>query len=43
MVGNYGVDEARSESKRVHAKAIVMREARGRSGPIGCTRTEPLR
>jgi carbamoyl-phosphate synthase small subunit len=29
MVGNYGVDEARSESKRVHAKAIVMREARG--------------
>ncbi len=29
MVGNYGVDEARSESKRVHAKAVVMREARG--------------
>ena len=29
MVGNYGVDDARSESKRVHAKAVVMREARG--------------
>src|SRR4029077_12838311 len=29
MIGNYGVDEARSESRRVHAKAIVMREARG--------------
>jgi len=29
MVGNYGVDEARSESKRAHAKAVVMREARG--------------
>jgi carbamoyl-phosphate synthase small subunit len=29
MVGNYGVEPARSESKRAHAKAIVMREARG--------------
>jgi carbamoyl-phosphate synthase small subunit len=29
MVGNYGVEDARSESKRVHAKAVVMREARG--------------
>jgi carbamoyl-phosphate synthase small subunit len=29
MVGNYGVDEGRSESKRAHAKAVVMREARG--------------
>jgi carbamoyl-phosphate synthase small subunit len=29
MVGNYGVEEARSESRRVHAKAVVMREARG--------------
>jgi len=29
MVGNYGVDEARCESDRVHAKAVLMREARG--------------
>ena len=29
MVGNYGVDRARSESGRVHARAVVMREARG--------------
>jgi carbamoyl-phosphate synthase small subunit len=29
MVGNYGVAEARSESRRAHAKAVVMREARG--------------
>jgi carbamoyl-phosphate synthase small subunit len=29
MVGNYGIEDARSESKRVHAKAVVMREARG--------------
>jgi carbamoyl-phosphate synthase small subunit len=29
MVGNYGVDEKRSESRRAHAKAVVMREARG--------------
>jgi carbamoyl-phosphate synthase small subunit len=29
MVGNYGVEESRSESKRAHAKAVVMREARG--------------
>jgi carbamoyl-phosphate synthase small subunit len=29
MVGNYGVDERRSESKRTHARAVVMREARG--------------
>ncbi|MDE3025548.1 MAG: glutamine-hydrolyzing carbamoyl-phosphate synthase small subunit [Acidobacteriota bacterium] len=29
MVGNYGVAESRSESRRVHAKAVLMREARG--------------
>jgi carbamoyl-phosphate synthase small subunit len=29
MVGNYGVEEARSQSDRVHATAVVMREARG--------------
>src|SRR5205823_2483041 len=29
MVGNYGVDRDRSESGRVHARAVVMREARG--------------
>jgi len=29
MVGNYGVASARSESKRPHAKAVLMREARG--------------
>jgi carbamoyl-phosphate synthase small subunit len=29
MVGNYGIDQARSESRRAHAKAVVMREARG--------------
>jgi carbamoyl-phosphate synthase small subunit len=29
MVGNYGVDAARSESPRPHAKAVLMREARG--------------
>jgi carbamoyl-phosphate synthase small subunit len=29
MVGNYGVQPRRSESRRVHAKAVVMREARG--------------
>jgi carbamoyl-phosphate synthase small subunit len=29
MVGNYGVDAARSESDRVHARAVLMREARG--------------
>lgn len=29
MVGNYGVDPARSESPRPHARAVVMREARG--------------
>jgi len=29
MVGNYGIVEARSESRRVHAKAVVMRAARG--------------
>ncbi|MGN6797778.1 MAG: carbamoyl-phosphate synthase domain-containing protein, partial [Gaiellaceae bacterium] len=28
-VGNYGVDERRSESRRTHAAAVVMREARG--------------
>jgi carbamoyl-phosphate synthase small subunit len=29
MVGNYGVDAARSESGRPHARAVLMREARG--------------
>jgi carbamoyl-phosphate synthase small subunit len=29
MVGNYGVDRDRSESSRAHARAVVMREARG--------------
>jgi carbamoyl-phosphate synthase small subunit len=29
MVGNYGVARGRSESPRAHAKAVLMREARG--------------
>ena len=29
MVGNYGVDPERSESARVHARGVLMREARG--------------
>jgi carbamoyl-phosphate synthase small subunit len=29
MVGNYGVAPERSQSRRVHARAVVMREARG--------------
>ena len=29
MVGNYGVASGRSESKRPHARAVLMREARG--------------
>src|SRR5437588_136559 len=29
MVGNYGVADERSQSDRVHATAVVMREARG--------------
>ena len=29
MVGNYGVADARSESAGAHAKAVLMREARG--------------
>jgi carbamoyl-phosphate synthase small subunit len=29
MVGNYGVEESRSESRRAHARAVLMREARG--------------
>jgi len=29
MIGNYGVAEGRSESKRPHARAVIMREARG--------------
>jgi carbamoyl-phosphate synthase small subunit len=29
MVGNYGVEPARSESARPHARAVLMREARG--------------
>jgi carbamoyl-phosphate synthase small subunit len=31
MVGNYGVDTSRSESARPHARAALMREARGPS------------
>ena len=29
MVGNYGVAEGRSESARAHARAVLMRDARG--------------
>jgi carbamoyl-phosphate synthase small subunit len=29
MVGNYGVAEERSESRKAHARAVLMREARG--------------
>jgi carbamoyl-phosphate synthase small subunit len=29
MVGNYGVSEARSESRRPHVRGVLMREARG--------------
>jgi carbamoyl-phosphate synthase small subunit len=29
MIGNYGVAETRSESARPHARAVLMREARG--------------
>ena len=29
MVGNYGVADGRAESERPHARAVVMREARG--------------
>src|SRR5262249_40935012 len=29
MIGNYGVDAARSESGKPHARAVFMREARG--------------
>jgi carbamoyl-phosphate synthase small subunit len=29
MVGNYGVDDARSESRKPHVRGVVMREARG--------------
>jgi len=29
MVGNYGVAEGRNESRRAHAKAVIMRDARG--------------
>jgi carbamoyl-phosphate synthase small subunit len=29
MVGNYGVAEGRSESAKTHARAVLMREARG--------------
>jgi carbamoyl-phosphate synthase small subunit len=29
MIGNYGVAEERSESNRTHARAVLMREARG--------------
>jgi carbamoyl-phosphate synthase small subunit len=33
MVGNYGVAEERSESARTHARAVLMREARGPEWP----------
>jgi len=29
MVGNYGIADERSESDRTHARAVIMREARG--------------
>jgi carbamoyl-phosphate synthase small subunit len=29
MVGNYGIAEGRSESKRAHVRGVIMREARG--------------
>jgi carbamoyl-phosphate synthase small subunit len=29
MIGNYGIADERSESKRPHARAVLMREARG--------------
>src|SRR2546430_6334949 len=29
MVGNYGVERESSESRRIHARAVLMREARG--------------
>jgi carbamoyl-phosphate synthase small subunit len=29
MIGNYGVDDSRTQSDRVHATAVIMREARG--------------
>jgi carbamoyl-phosphate synthase small subunit len=29
MIGNYGVEAGRSESRRPHARAVLMREARG--------------
>ena len=29
MIGNYGVADERAESRKVHARAVVMREARG--------------
>src|SRR5438067_1098884 len=32
MVGNYGVASGRCESARPHARAVVMREARGPAG-----------
>jgi hypothetical protein len=35
MVGNYGVAEARAESDLPHAKAVLMREARGPAGRGG--------
>ena len=31
MIGNYGVADVRSESRRPHARAVLMREARGPS------------
>jgi carbamoyl-phosphate synthase small subunit len=33
MVGNYGVDSARSQSERVHAKAVLMRRVGGEEWP----------
>ena len=39
MIGNYGVAEERSESSTTHARAVLMREARGPGGPTGCAPT----
>ena len=33
MVGNYGTDPGRCESRRAHARGVVMREARGPEWP----------
>ena len=44
MVGNYGVDPTAAESRRPHARAVVMREARGPAlDATGCTGTASSR